>query len=229
MDQSSFAAPHSLSQRITSFIACACQGIHQLPLRHLIVLIANAHHLLDLEFLSPSLSLRGVPNLTMRTSRIGQTQRSGYLLQPNPLNDAIDVFNRHALLELRRAARLQSVIKTSFSRSNPVPRGQATVIRSLVRDAPKDTNNERSRVTGFPPTSDPSPISGRLGHRKVHRERFRTPWVKTQNTWKPPDQSSLHNVCRTGIRPFGRCKLIFLQKTMLVLERSIAHLRVVRP
>ena len=43
MDQSLFAAPHGLSQRITSFIACACQGIHQLPLRHLIVLIANAH------------------------------------------------------------------------------------------------------------------------------------------------------------------------------------------
>jgi hypothetical protein len=43
MDQSSFAAPHGLSQRITSFIACACQGIHQLPLFHLIVLIANAH------------------------------------------------------------------------------------------------------------------------------------------------------------------------------------------
>ena len=43
MDQSLFAAPHGFSQRITSFIACACQGIHQLPLRHLIVLIANAH------------------------------------------------------------------------------------------------------------------------------------------------------------------------------------------
>ena len=43
MDQSLFAAPHSLSQRITSFFACACQGIHQMPLRHLIVLIANAH------------------------------------------------------------------------------------------------------------------------------------------------------------------------------------------
>ena len=42
-DQRLFAPPHSLSQRITSFIACACQGIHQLPLRHLIVLIANAH------------------------------------------------------------------------------------------------------------------------------------------------------------------------------------------
>lgn len=45
MDQSSFAAPHGFSQRITSFFACACQGIHQMPLRHLIVLIANAHHL----------------------------------------------------------------------------------------------------------------------------------------------------------------------------------------
>ena len=25
---------HSLSQRATSFIACACQGIHQMPLPH---------------------------------------------------------------------------------------------------------------------------------------------------------------------------------------------------
>lgn len=73
MDQSSFAAPHGLSQRITSFIACACQGIHQLPLRHLIVLIVYAHHLAVLQ---------------RRYS--GQ----GYLLQPNPLNDAIDAFNR---------------------------------------------------------------------------------------------------------------------------------------
>ena len=42
-DQRVFAPPRSLSQRITSFIACACQGIHQLPLRHLIIHIANAH------------------------------------------------------------------------------------------------------------------------------------------------------------------------------------------
>ncbi len=45
-DQSVFAAPRRLSQRITSFIACACQGIHQLPLRHLIILIANTHQVL---------------------------------------------------------------------------------------------------------------------------------------------------------------------------------------
>jgi len=68
MDQSSFAAPHGLSQRITSFIACACQGIHQLPLRHLIVLIANAHHLFGSANLSFSLALKGVLNLTIRAN-----------------------------------------------------------------------------------------------------------------------------------------------------------------
>ncbi len=41
-DQSLFAAPHGFSQRTTSFIACACQGIHRTLLRHLIVLIINA-------------------------------------------------------------------------------------------------------------------------------------------------------------------------------------------
>ncbi len=103
MDQSSFAAPHGLSQRITSFIACACQGIHQLPLRHLIVLIVYAHH------------LAAIPT--------GMPAGRATFYNPNPLNDAIDVFDRSALLEPRRAARLQSIFKTSFSRSNPVPCG----------------------------------------------------------------------------------------------------------
>lgn len=35
-DQSLFAAPRRLSQRITSFIACHCQGIHQMLLLYLI-------------------------------------------------------------------------------------------------------------------------------------------------------------------------------------------------
>ncbi len=45
MDQSSFAAPHGLSQRSTSFIASQRQGIHRTPLRHLIALIINVHTL----------------------------------------------------------------------------------------------------------------------------------------------------------------------------------------
>jgi hypothetical protein len=38
-DQSFLAAPHGLSQRSTSFIASQRQGIHRMPLRHLIALI----------------------------------------------------------------------------------------------------------------------------------------------------------------------------------------------
>ena len=41
-DQSLFAAPRNLSQRTTSFIASQRQGIHQIPLWHLIALIAKA-------------------------------------------------------------------------------------------------------------------------------------------------------------------------------------------
>ena len=87
MDQSLFAAPHGFSQRITSFFACACQGIHQMPLIHFFVLIVYAHpYLLDLEFLSSSLALEGVPNPAIR-SPLGSRKpaKSGYLLQPDHL------------------------------------------------------------------------------------------------------------------------------------------------
>src|SRR5690348_5149020 len=42
-DQSFFAAPRGLSQRSTSFIASQRQGIHRMPLRHLIALILDTH------------------------------------------------------------------------------------------------------------------------------------------------------------------------------------------
>ena len=41
-DQSLLAAPRSLSQRATSFIASWCQGIHQMPLRRLIFVSRHA-------------------------------------------------------------------------------------------------------------------------------------------------------------------------------------------
>ena len=58
MDQSLFAAPHGFSQRITSFFACACQGIHQMPLSHFFVLIANAHPCLVQQTYPPRLTPR---------------------------------------------------------------------------------------------------------------------------------------------------------------------------
>ena len=42
-DQRLFAPSRSISQRTTSFIASYRQGIHQMPLSHLIALISNAH------------------------------------------------------------------------------------------------------------------------------------------------------------------------------------------
>ena len=69
---------------------------------------------------------------------------------------------------------LASGLKTSFSRLNPGPRGQATVIRSSIRRHPKVPNNRRSRATSFLPTSNPSTISGRLGHPWFLRNWART-------------------------------------------------------
>jgi hypothetical protein len=43
-DQRLFAPSRSISQRTTSFFASYRQGIHQMPLSHLIALICNAHH-----------------------------------------------------------------------------------------------------------------------------------------------------------------------------------------
>src|ERR1700737_3714364 len=53
-DQSLFAAPHDLSQRTTSFIASQRQGIHRIPLRHLIALITNAHRSAATTFPTPN-------------------------------------------------------------------------------------------------------------------------------------------------------------------------------
>lgn len=73
-------------------------------------------------------------------------------------------------------------------------------------------------MTGFPPTSSPSTTSGRLGHPWFHKDWARTPWTspkgQTQNTWKPPDQSSLHDFCRTGIN------LIEAMQTFIFFRRQ---------
>ncbi|TJW07223.1 MAG: hypothetical protein E5X42_28400 [Mesorhizobium sp.] len=85
-DQRVFAPPRSLSQRITSFIACACQGIHQLPLRHLIVLIANTHHA-----------------RSRRDRRISAIPK-GLSHEPNPVRDLLQ-WNWHKKTSFSRSVR----------------------------------------------------------------------------------------------------------------------------
>ena len=68
-DQSFFAAPHGLSQRSTSFIASQRQGIHRMPLRHLIALIINAHPL-GVDAVAPSRDrMRSIPVPGTATAR----------------------------------------------------------------------------------------------------------------------------------------------------------------
>jgi hypothetical protein len=113
MDQSLFAAPHGFSQRITSFFACACQGIHQMPLRHLIVLIANAHHLLDLVSLSLSLALEGATKSIIRTNLKFAEPEEGLPFTTPPSHDAIDVFfvDQIAFSGSRRATHLRLILR----------------------------------------------------------------------------------------------------------------------
>ena len=76
-DQSFFAAPRGLSQRSTSFIASQRQGIHQMPLRHLIALIINAH---------PARQ-RNSDRASLRDNSTGRTliRKTSLLLETDPM------------------------------------------------------------------------------------------------------------------------------------------------
>ena len=141
MDQSLFAAPHGLSQRITSFFACACQGIHQMPLRHLIVLIANAH--------LPS----GPKPRRAATFYNGAPQRSHRHVNFDDLSIADNAFTSPR----EHAERSQEGHQTSFSRSCPMTRGQATSTTRAVRAAQAATT-PASRVASFLPSPIPHHI-----------------------------------------------------------------------
>ena len=134
----------------------------------------------------------------------------------SPSHDAIDVFDRSALLELRRAVRLQSVFKTSFSRCDPGPRGQATAIsnpsevRSTRMSKTPTTNDQSDKL---PTSSGPSFVSGRLGHQRHHWNRLRTCIHLAVNPHLEASRSifssrflqNRHNANAT-------CKLVFLQR-----------------
>jgi len=103
-----------------------------------------------------------------------QLQQSGYLLQPGLFMMPSTCSTRLLYWNYAEQFACNLIFKTSFSRLNPGPRGQATVIRSPIRRHSKVSNNRRSRATSFLPTSSPSTISGRLGHPWFLRNWART-------------------------------------------------------
>ncbi len=93
-----------------------------MPLRHLIVLIANAHRLV---------------------ARFRQETATDRVTFYNPAYQQCHRRVRQAcFIGATPSSSLAACLKTSFSRLNPVPRGQATVIRLSVRDTPKSINND---------------------------------------------------------------------------------------
>lgn len=151
-----------------------------------------------------------------------------------PIHNAIDVFDRSAYaqnpkgfcadMELRRAARLQSIFKTSFSRLDPIPRGQATVIRLSIRSpqrGPTTTIQSDKLPSYLQPFTHIRPARPSMGSSELGSDASNNLTV-AQNTWKPPDQSSLHNVCRTRTRLKSRCKTLFSSEDILSVSTNSA-------
>ena len=119
-DQSLFAAPRRLSQRITSFIASCRQGIHRMPLRHLITLIINVHL-----FPYPShgaMHLRGARHKPRRPLALRSLMASNAKNRTSHDHSA-DGSGKER--QIRLAIDEPSIYKTSFLRSIQQPCGQA--------------------------------------------------------------------------------------------------------
>ena len=113
-DQSLFAAPHGLSQRTTSFVACACQGIHRTPLRHLITLIIHARRWVKRLGVKP-------PNQTGRTRQTRNPLRQKNELRGRPrppLEKAGKALRKTSVTRVTRADG-QERAKTPVDRQDP--------------------------------------------------------------------------------------------------------------
>ena len=87
------------------------------------------------QYLSSSLALEGVPNLAIRTTLESPgpdpKTRLPFTTTVNP--DAIDVFDQICFIGATPSSSLAVYLKTSFSRSDPVMRGQATRQSRVIR------------------------------------------------------------------------------------------------
>ena len=159
-DQSLFAAPRNLSQRTTSFIASQRQGIHQIPLRHLIALIAKAR-----SFSCPRSANRTTNALLARKDQFcfkrirdpsGQAQDPRLVLEGSDVRDgpvaehgltaSHDVVSPHPALDRMRFLFTMSDIERSWPAS-----GQRTFRSTLPSEAarrpsPLESSPERTKL-----------------------------------------------------------------------------------
>jgi hypothetical protein len=149
LDQSPFAAPQDLSQRTTSFIASQHQGIHQIPLRHLITLIINAH--------PRHARARSRQRPQMSTSRRPFTIRT----HPQSIDHTKEVQSAQPLGQATLASFKDQLASTLSSRSpsRAGPKGQhrlrssTTIIRYGPRQEKPPRPDDALRHTPFEPTT----------------------------------------------------------------------------
>lgn len=124
------------------------------------------------------------PRLRSKGNQIGYPDkpevcrtRSTVTFYNRALHDAINVFDPVTLLELRRAAHLCQILRPA---SRDQIRDRAVRQRSsVIRQRCQRHQQRTTRVTGFPPTSDPSVISSRLDLQKHHQDQARTSAIKS--------------------------------------------------
>ena len=170
-DQSLFAAPQGLSQRTTSFIASQRQGIHQIPLSHLIALINRCP--------SPRLAQKrakpGSPKSELSAGTSTEAARLDDGPGPTQRVDPKTFASKHVRGDVR-------------SSSSPPP--PPCAIRLATAKAAGAGSAPRSRPPGMlTHAARPTP---RVGH--IHSSRCRTtgaprgtPCASRQGRWRIPD------------------------------------------
>ena len=159
-DQSLFAAPRTLSQRTTSFIASQRQGIHRIPLRHLIVLIDNATPLGS----GPTESHRRMTSLAK--TRMVTNDQNLLANVPEPLRGQAEAQHKpqagHGLHEplgmgQPRSEHASLSTMTNSTRTDPSQgrtRPQTSMSSTLNQDEPTNQPVEKTAPARAPDTPD---------------------------------------------------------------------------
>ena len=129
-DQSLFAAPHGFSQRTTSFITSQRQGIHRIPLRHLITLTVDAHPSAGSPGLEPDADTTDCQSLekTSLASRFDRRRRAH-------AGRWVTMFRPGRLHYAARPRGTNHTERISFTMSDNAPAGRAARTRNRCVDA----------------------------------------------------------------------------------------------
>ena len=220
-DQSLFAAPHDLSQRTTSFIASQHQGIHRIPLRHLIGLIIHAHPRLASRQASRQRSKpsRPVPFVTpawLHEHKITHCQDPRRILDfKDQLASTPPSGTSHTSPEPKPKVRVCGQARRSFdpdhmpgTRPRPIPN-----TRSRTRRSSRTSNRMESLFTMLnhgsmhPPGQHQATVRQKTERRQTHvrlnpyGEALSLHAMASQGWWSLTDSNRRHPACKAGALP----------------------------